>query len=429
MQTQILSEPRLVSRSYTIAFLFLCGFSFFLDIAISFTQGFLFLSIIGLFYFLHRMRKNGIAVSWFSDNDEMKHLSWLILIWVNLRILHILTSSNKLNELIQFREIWLMAVPFLVFILAKRAKRVNVLILLFMAGALFPVGVSMRDALRDGFFNEGTRAFGMGSTHHLTFSGTTGIVLLLGMGGFLSVWKNNKKLSMLMLVMLALVFTGFFLAKSRGGYVALLVTISFFAIFLLRRKSLILLPVILILGTFMVSRTTNQGFMSRLFAQAVPKPGSHSGTLEQRFDMWNAGIRMFIAKPVIGTGDADFSQQYMKYKEPEAVAVAAMASHLHNDYLNTAVLYGAGGLTVHLAFYLLPLSFYFRERRKLVSRENFWLMTGAAAAIVLMMIMGLSQCHFTDEEVQMAFWLAVGILYRSGQNDRELRAGTSGLLT
>lgn len=112
--------------------------------------------------------------------------------------------------------------------------------------------------------------------------------------------------------------------------------------------------------------------IAKLFEQAIPSPGSHAGTTAERLDFWNAGIRMILANPLVGTGDADYKETYMKYRVEGATGEAYLGSHMHNDYINTTVLYGVGGLTLHLAFYLLPLSVYFRERNKLVSRENYW---------------------------------------------------------
>ena len=96
-----------------------------------------------------------------------------------------------------------------------------------------------------------------------------------------------------------------------------------------------------------------------------------------------------------------------------ATGTAATGSHMHNDYIDMLVLYGIPGYLFLCYFYFMPIIHFFKFQH--IAKENrlFYVGLGAVMAIICLSFMSLSQCHFSDEEVQMIFWVAVGLVYHS----------------
>ena len=95
---------------------------------------------------------------------------------------------------------------------------------------------------------------------------------------------------------------------------------------------------------------------------------------------------------------------------------------MHNDFINTWVLYGVVGLLIQLFYYFFGIFVYLRERFKIRLASDRPLAAAAAVALPLMALMGVTQCHFTSEIVQMSFWLAMGILFSVLESDRRQSA-------
>ncbi len=399
------------------------------SVAISFQQIFYALALILWLVSFVMLRKSGTA---------LPRLQWrtyylLPLFWALWRIIHVLISERPIEELIQARELWLiLMLPLLADIVAalqfSRAKTQEVrflglpplfFVLLFLVGAGALVGLfNTVQFLMQGANLLFYRAEGLNNNNALTYSGTAALTLTMSVGFLFTArkWRERPRYLMPVLwIAVLLLIAAFILARSRGGFIAFLILGGFMSLLLLRKKAIFawLALAVLALGVWFSSAS-----LRTVFTQALPKPGHHTGTFEQRLDMWQGAWGMIKAKPLVGYGDAGFPLHYPAFRVEGAYEQAFHPSHVHNDLLNTWVLYGSVGLAIFVLFFLWPLWDYLRMPSAIREHELWPLFVAALASIWFMVFMGLSQCHFTDEEVQSLLWLCVGVFY--GVRDRIL---------
>ncbi|MBV6494625.1 MAG: hypothetical protein LDLANPLL_02659 [Turneriella sp.] len=389
--------------------------------SISLQQIFYALALLSWLLSFFLLRKSGSALPAF----KWRTYYWLPVLWVVWRLFHIAISEFPLKELTQAREVWLiLMLPLTADIVAalrvlpQDKKSIQllglsplyfVLLFLVISGALIGLFNVIEVVKSGGFTN--FRAAGLNNNNALTYSGASALTWMLALGFLLVVrkWQTRPRFLLpLLWVCFILMALAFILAKSRGGFVALILMAGFMSLVILRKKAILAWGAILALS---LGAWFSSSSLRNLFYAAMPKEGSHSGTMEQRLDMWRAGIKMIQAKPIVGFGDAGYTAHYHEYKVEGAVDVAAAASHLHNDFLNTWALYGAVGFTLFMLFFLWPLYDFVRIDTQTRSHPYWPLMAASLAGVYFMFFNGLSQCHFTDEEVQTLLWLTIGVFY------------------
>lgn len=367
---------------------------------------------------------------------------WAVVAWVLWRLVHIAVSPYAAAEAYQFREIWLfLMLPLFSgvfgsqFSVSKDKGKALfkgpslwgihslfwVLLLLSLGGAIVG-GFNVFQAIQQGLPLFNYRAQALNNNNALTYSGTAALSMVISAGLFFTVLraqfhrserKSERVFFYIITISLFFAVLGFLLARSRGGFVAMVLLAFFLSAIVLRKKAIYgwLVILLLILGAWFGSSNLREVFMN-----AMPKEGSHTNTMEVRIDLWKAGVAMFKDRPILGYGDAAYDIKYHEYKVEEATDVAQTGSHMHNDLLNTLVLYGIVGLGIFIVFFFLPLWEFLRLNGKYRDHVLWPLMVSGLAGIALMLFMGLSQCHFTDEEVQLSFWVCVSIFYVAKDN-------------
>lgn len=385
---------------------------------------------------------------------------WFVVAWFVWRSAHIIISPYKSEEAFQARELWLFfMIPLLGDLISPQIKKIYsgqqestvlrrnsltkdtevlsngqqwlgyntffwVLLALVFGGALVGAFNFFQFLIVTGGDIIIYRAAALNNFNPLTYSGTAALTMVICGGLFISLLRHNVYRSSkvvaktyLFIVAICLLFSiiGFILARSRGGYIAFFLLICFLSVVLLRKK--VIWGWIVLISLTATLWFTSPKFQD-IFYAAIPAKGSHSGTVAERFDLWQAGIAMLKDRPLVGYGDAEYTVAYQKYKVKNAMGTADTGSHMHNDLLNTAVLYGGVGLIIFLGFFFWPLWDYLKMHADTRKHPLWPLMVSGLAGIAFMFFMGLSQCHFTDEEVQLAFWMCIGVFY--GIRDRIL---------
>lgn len=352
----------------------------------------------------------------------------VFLLWAFWRLFHVFISPVPIEELIEFREMWL----FLIFPLMAEGiveysysknqslrifsrTPVEILLVALLAGGALTGYYNLVKLFfhTGGFFETNFRAAGFGDQNSLTFSGAISFALSLG---FALLWFNyreeqkiQKKKYFYILIFLFLgSFLAFLLAKARGGYVALILAICFM-VFFYRPKWF--LPSVLVLVVFVSLSLILFPSLPGYFGRALPRADHHENTMEQRRDLWVAGWAMFKQKPLLGWGDVGYYQNYPNFQVAGAKGVAQKGSHMHNDMLNILVLYGLPGLILYLLFFGLPVYHFLKYRKILEESFLYPYFFMSIFATVFLFFQGLSQCHFSDDEVVTLFWFNQGFFY------------------
>lgn len=340
--------------------------------------------------------------------------------WVLWRIVHVALATQPLAELREAREVWLMLIPLFLWLYAR--SRLGLLLGIFVAGAAISSAWGVYK-MREELFGSWVRGRGLSTMHHLNYAGVAALASLLGLGLAWSQYYAGKKLrSALVFLLTFLALAGLWLTKSRGALAAFAMVLPLFVYFQLpHRVHRWLFLLLLIFGAGYAIHRLPESLVEQY---RFPPPDVHAGSQAERRDLWLAGIAMIRDNVWLGYGERGYNEAYPRYQVPGATGVAAWdeksreASHMHNDFLNTWVLYGGVGLTIQLGYYFLGFLVYLRERSHIRRMSQRPLAAAGAAAIVLMALMGLTQCHFTSEIVQMGFWVAVGSLFVILDTDR-----------
>lgn len=366
---------------------------------------------------------------------SLKGARWLILLylffgaWVIWRIFHVLVAARPGAELIEAREVWLMLIPVFIWLYASSRNRLRLVLTAFVLGAAVSSACGIWK-MRNEFFDLWTRGRGLSSMHHLNYAGVAAFAALLGLGLSWSHYYAGKKLHAALTLLLALLaFAGLWLTKSRGAIAAFAAVVPLFFYLQLHHRVHRWIFIALAVGgaAYLVPRLPESIAEQYRF----PAPEVHAGSQAERRDLWQTGLAMIRDNPWLGYGERGYHEAYPRYQVPGATGVARWdeksreASHMHNDFINTWVLYGAIGLLLQLGYYFLGFFVYLRERFHIRRESDRPLAAAGASAIVLMALMGVTQCHFTSEIVQMAFWLALGSLFVLIDTDRSGKSEVS----
>ena len=407
----------------------LSGFALCASFSISLTQIFLGLSLLSLVIDLILFQKSRArqqptqtekALIGHFSSYRLLPVFYYLMAWAFIHFIHLWFSSDFLKELLALREIWLLSILPLVIFRIPEKKWFHTFWVCLILGAASTGAYNLWMHLKKDLSIGSYRVGGFFDTMHtLSYTGITGILFFLSLGVFFWFWKERqKKLACYTFLGNVFIFIGFFLSQSRGGYIAFCLSMFLFLALALRKKFIFALPVLLILTSWFYQNIPG---VSEKFIQAKNefyhylKTDQNCGTIQERIHFWETGLKIWSHHPLIGVGNFDYEKAYQKYHSKKICGAAESGSpHLHNDFLNTLVLFGSIGFSIFIMFYLFPFMKLFEKFIIDPGNTHLWLMIGAASAIGMMFFLGFSQCHFTDEEVQMVFWIVSGLFFRKG---------------
>lgn len=180
---------------------------------------------------------------------------------------------------------------------------------------------------------------------------------------------NANKLILTMASVIIMI-TAFFLSLSRGGIVALSLSMLFFGIMLLLRSSTkgrgwaivcIFLVILFSVGWF--------GWKPMIgIIEKFESLKNREGSMVSRVNNWKDSVGMVRDFPLFGTGLGTYEHVYPRYR---TVPGELKWEHAHNDYVEGAVELGIAGLMAGIyalgAFYLMMFR-VLRQRKSLGSR-------------------------------------------------------------
>ncbi|MDG6777380.1 O-antigen ligase family protein [Thiomicrorhabdus sp. zzn3] len=160
------------------------------------------------------------------------------------------------------------------------------------------------------------------------------------------------------------------LSESRGGWLALIISVITILLVLRRlddKDFKLGVGLILIFGSIFLLFLEQTPVPSRLERAWLDISTYFSGenlntSLGARFEMWKVALLAFIEKPVFGWGFDSFNAVYNHYFEAHEAIKPSKASgwgQPHNDYLQFLVETGVIGFGLLMIFLLYPLKVYF----------------------------------------------------------------------
>lgn len=332
---------------------------------------------------------------------------WLIIIvWAVYRLLHVFMNEDVIADLFKARELWLiLMLPLVLFNIKTRMQTLLVLYTILLASFIPSISAFINFAsVNYDLKNIGMRSPSFDSLHHLTFAGNNALLFVSAIViGAWSYRANHRLLFVLSLLSLLVNIIGIVSSRSLGTLIALTLVLLIILVIRFKWQSI---PVITSAILLMVLATPSN-LLEKDWLQSAPdtvRSEKYCGSFEERLTMWWTGFRLLKNNPILGTGESDYPKEYQNFKHPKACAVAFDGSHMHNDTLDIAVNFGLLGLMLWLMMITRPIFDFFTKKESLNSLSSFKVFIPAC-----LLFLGLSQCHFSDDEVQMTFWLLLGL--------------------
>lgn len=218
-----------------------------------------------------------------------------------------------------------------------------------------------------------------GNHNHLAGYLEMALPLLLGL--FIQQLRLSKL--MLLVYIALLMICAHILSLSRGGWIALLLGLTFMATVLVAdrrfksRKILMFLVVGLVLGAFIILASTPVVERVKSIMEMEEEASFHS-----RVVAWQGVYRLISAHPTLGTGPGTFADVFTQYQPPGLGRRFTMA---HNDYLQFIA--DCGLLVIPLIAWLAWI--FYREgfeKLKTSSRLSRGICLGAMAGITAILV-------------------------------------------
>lgn len=184
----------------------------------------------------------------------------------------------------------------------------------------------------------------------------------------------------------------FFLAKSRGAWIALGVSMIYIA-FSRRKMWIVLLLVVVLAGSILIKTEMTRNIFSM-------------GSFGDRLNMMGTSWQIFAKHPVIGNGLNTFFVNFKKYRNDEWKD--KKGSYAHNCYLQMAADTGLVGL----AGFLFLIISYFRgviaALRRI--RDDFYrtLLWGISIGVFAFLVHSFFDTNLYSLNLTTLFWFAIG---------------------
>ena len=379
----------------------ICLSLFFIQFSISFGQGFFAIALVLWFF---QKKKQSV-----KDKRPQNSALWIALAaWALYRLSHVFLNEDILNDLFKARELWmLLMLPLVVFNIKNERQLLLLSITIIIASVVPSLSAAVNfSSVNFDFSNIYERKPSFQSLHHLTFAGNNSLLLVASfvlLGQFII--EKRRGLAAFTVLSILINIAGLISSRSLGVLLALSILIALFFLVRFRSRAIaVFIPALILLF-----QLTPERFFSSDWLQKAPQTVNvekYCGSFEERLTIWWTGLRMIKDKPFFGTGESDYLTEYHRFKHPKSCGVAFDGTHMHNDILDVSVNFGLVGLFLWLLLILKPIFDFFSLLK--VSSYLDYLRFLLPACLLLI---GLSQCHFTDDEVQMTYWALLGLSY------------------
>jgi putative inorganic carbon (HCO3(-)) transporter len=341
-------------------------------------------------------------------------------IWLPLGLFLLLTlvslafSGDMTGGLPQVRKMYVYSMLLVVFSLFRDLRTIRWLFLSWAGvGAVvaargivqFVDKVSEAAALGKRFYDyyEPERITGFMS-HWMTFGGEEMLALLMLMAYFFWSPSARKRGMWFSLVCFAALFTGLLLGYTRTIWLATAVG-GLYLVWFWKRWLVALAPVLLLIG-FLVAPDSLRARLTSI---------SHARDYQFRLLTWRTGLRMIEAHPLLGLGPEQVKLQFEEYLPPNTPRPLPEGwyGHMHNIYLHSAAVRGIPALLILLWMLGMMLVDFSRGLRRLPPGpdDRRFILHGAIAVVIAIMIAGCFEHNLGDSEVLTMFLVVVGCGY------------------
>ncbi len=343
-------------------------------------------------------------------------------LFVTLTLVSVALSSDPAAGRPQMRKFFVFLALPLMFSLVRRVEQAALLVQVW-------VGVAMVSAAKSlfQFYGKLEESRSMGSnfyqyyiadrttgfmSHWMTFGGQMMIVLAL-LAAFLFFSPLRRRALWFWLLCAAVIGVALFLNFTRGIWLASFVA-GLYLLWFWRKPFVLIVPAVLALAVWFGPGSVRARFDSFLHPSGELDSNLH------RLVTWRTGLRMIQAHPWFGLGPEVVNLKFKDYLPPDAPKPlpSGWYGHLHNIYLQYAAERGVPTLLVLLWLMGKILWDLLGALRRLPPGldDRRFLLHGAVATMIGVLITGFFEYNLGDSEVLLMFLVAVSMGYTARQD-------------
>jgi len=144
---------------------------------------------------------------------------------------------------------------------------------------------------------------------------------------------------------------------------------------------------------------------ARIVARFASIVDPHEPGNQGRLSMWRSARDIVRDHPIVGAGCQDLLSLYRRYRYPDWTFESG---HFHNNFVQIAVMTGAIGLIAFLFWHAAVLRQLLRARR-VAHDEDRGLAAAGVAVFAALVVSGMFDFTFGDQEVVYHTFLAIGL--------------------
>ncbi len=378
------------------------------------------------------------AITCFTDHRDAR-LAWRwppvtipLFLWFAATLISAAASGHAHDALPQVRKFYVFLMLFLVFTVFRKVSEIRSLVIAWaVAAAASSIWSFVQlahkyqaaQAAHEDFYLAyvASRITGfMG--HWMTFSGQMMIALMLiGALVFFSRDSHGKP----WLIAAGVMIAGALLAAyTRSMWLGAMIG-GAYLIWMWRRWLILAIPVVIAIVLLA------NPFAVRERALSIYHPHGDTDSNEHRAVTRRIGWEMIKAHPWLGLGPEEVGKQYLQYIPADVPRPLPTGyyGHLHNIYIHYAAERGVPAMLALLWFLLNALSDFARALRRAPAGDSRrWILQGAIAVTIAVMISGWYELNLGDSEVLGMFLAVVACGYVAvvcdGSKDEVGQAGS-----
>lgn len=150
---------------------------------------------------------------------------------------------------------------------------------------------------------------------------------------------------------------------------------------------------------------------------SIWKPHGDTDSNAHRIVSWRTGLRMIQAHPLLGVGPEHVGPEFKAYLPSDVEKLpTGWYGHLHNIYLHYAAERGIPTMLMLLWMLGVILRDFHRALRANPPPESTYVLRGAIAVVIAILIEGVFELNLGDSEVLMLFLAVVACGYTAVEN-------------
>ena len=326
------------------------------------------------------------------------------LIYMVFTVISTLFSVDKLNSLIDNKELFTFLLIPLFIIMINSRKKLDYSLYVILVSSTISSLIGIFITLKEWRVDIDHRLKGL-TSHWMTYSGLLMLVFIFFFIYFFLL--KRKKERILVLVCLVLIFSGIILSLTRSVWIGIFFSLGIFIIYSRPKILYLLIPSIIILIIIL------PGSIKKRINSIVDLQDASN---KDRIHMVYTGIQIFKNHPFTGVGADNIKVVYPMYRHPDAIK---NNFHLHNNFLQVLSERGIFALlSLIIAFVSIFINLVQRIQKN-VNREKY-ISVAVFFVFIGFLIGGMFEYNFGDAEIKFILFYFLSIPFLKFQDEKNL---------